>query len=335
MEARMLMSEADRVAMLAPRSGRIRAVLDTDTFNEIDDQFALVYALMSPERISLEAIYAAPFVNERAATPGEGMERSFEEVERLLERLGMSADGLVYRGVCDYVGPKRLAQSAPAVDDLISRARACSPDDPLYVIAIAAISNVASALLIAPDIAKNVVVVWLGGHALEWPDTAEFNLRQDVEGAQVLLDCGVPVVLIPCRGVTTHLHTTIAEIDTYVRPHGAIGEFLADRFADYCKTDSVGWSKVIWDMAAIAYLLDDKWARSRLVAAPILGDTPRWSFDSSRHLIRYVDYIARDPIFRDFFTKLADWQQKNSLREMAADNVNRLPHLLNKRHIEG
>ncbi|MFC1725309.1 hypothetical protein ACFL4T_06755 [candidate division KSB1 bacterium] len=44
-----------------PPAGRVRMVLDTDTYNEIDDQFAVVYSLISPERLNVEAIYAAPF----------------------------------------------------------------------------------------------------------------------------------------------------------------------------------------------------------------------------------------------------------------------------------
>ena len=59
-------------------------MLDTDAFNEIDDQFAVVQAILSPERIQLEAIYAAPFFNERSRSPGHGMQLSFEEIGRLL-----------------------------------------------------------------------------------------------------------------------------------------------------------------------------------------------------------------------------------------------------------
>src|SRR5690606_34562600 len=126
--------------------------------------------------------------------------------------------------------------------DLIARARAASDGRPLYVIAIGAISNVVSALLAAPDIAGRMVVVWLGGHALHWPHTAEFNLRQDVGGAQVLFDSGVPLVLVPCMGVTSHLHSTVPEIERHVEGQGEIGRFLAMRFKDYAE-DHLGWSK--------------------------------------------------------------------------------------------
>jgi len=47
-------------------------VLDTDTYNEVDDQFAVVYALRSPERLRVEALYAAPFHNDRSSGPADG-----------------------------------------------------------------------------------------------------------------------------------------------------------------------------------------------------------------------------------------------------------------------
>ena len=61
--------------LLKPRNGVVRAVLDTDTYNEIDDQFALVQMMLSSERIKVEGIYAAPFsMNERADSPEKGMD---------------------------------------------------------------------------------------------------------------------------------------------------------------------------------------------------------------------------------------------------------------------
>ena len=42
-------------------SGRPRCVIDTDTRNEIDDQFALTWALLSQDALEIEAIYAAPY----------------------------------------------------------------------------------------------------------------------------------------------------------------------------------------------------------------------------------------------------------------------------------
>ena len=40
--------------------GKLNMVLDTDTYNEVDDQFALCYSLLSRERLNVQAVYAAP-----------------------------------------------------------------------------------------------------------------------------------------------------------------------------------------------------------------------------------------------------------------------------------
>lgn len=279
-------------------------MIDTDTFNEVDDQFALVYALNSGERLKVEAIYAAPFTNERAGTPGDGMQASYEEILRLLSLMGRSHIGLVHRGSDAYVGPAgRPCRSAAALD-LIERAMTATVEEPLYVVGLAALSNIASAILIEPRIITRIVIIWLGGNALYWPDTDEFNLRQDIAAARLVLDCGVPLVLVPCNGVARALDTTVAELERYAEPTGPLGAFLTDRVRGYSE-DHLGWSKPIWDMAPIAYLINEEWAPSDLVHSPILTEQATWSVDASRHLIRCTRFIHRNKVFRDFFIKLA------------------------------
>jgi purine nucleosidase len=283
--------------------GRVRMVLDTDTYNEIDDQFAVVQAMLSPERLQLEAIYAAPFHNNRSDGPADGMEKSYEEIHRLLDRLERGPSDGVFRGSTTYLPDGQTAVVSEAAEDLVKRAMASPDDDPLYVVAIGAITNVASAIIMEPRIIEKIVIVWLGGHALHWEDTKEFNLKQDIPAARVILDCGAPLVLIPCGGVTTHLMTTTSEMETYVKGRGAIGDFLFERFHGYTK-DHFAYSKVIWDMATIAYLLDHTWVPTHLVHSPVLTDQGTWSTDASRHFIRYAYSLNRDRIFKDFFTKL-------------------------------
>jgi purine nucleosidase len=207
--------ESIRLERLQPLTGKVRIVLDTDTYNEIDDQYAVVYALLSPERIAVEALYAAPFFNHKSESPADGMEKSYEEILRLLSRLDVEPDGFVFRGstgkLADYDHPFRSAVAL----DLVERAMNVQ-EEPLIVVAIGALTNIASAILIEPEIIEHIVVVWLGGHAFHWPDTREFNLQQDILAARLLFDCGVPLVQIPCNGVTTHLRTTVPEIDRYV-----------------------------------------------------------------------------------------------------------------------
>lgn len=300
-----ILTESFRIKRLEPPDSKLHMVLDTDTYNEVDDQFAVVYALFSPEKLKVDAIYAAPFHNSRSSGPADGMEKSYQEILRLLDRIDVPEQGLVFRGSTHYLADWQHPVESDAACDLIAKAmERDEAEEPLYVVPIGAITNVASAILMEPEIITRIVVVWLGGHALHWPNTREFNLWQDPQASRVILDSGVPLVQLPCMGVVSHLHTTIPEIERYVQGRGAIGDYLADTVKSYHQ-DHFGWSKVIWDIAATAFLLDESWTPSSLVHSPILTDQGTWSFDNSRHLMRSAYNVNRDAIFRDVFTKLA------------------------------
>jgi inosine-uridine nucleoside N-ribohydrolase len=251
------------------------------------------------------------------------MKLSYAEILRLLDRMGIESGDLAHLGSEGFLVDSDHPYQSDAVDDLIERAMAS--DTLLYVVAIGALTNIASAILIEPKIIEKIVIVWLGGNGLHWPDTVEFNLAGDVAAARLVLDCGVPLVLIPCKGVTTHLRSTVSEIDLYVQGKGAIGDYLAETFKGY-NVDHYAWSKEIWDIVAIAYLLNPDWVPTNIVSCPIISQRDSvdvhnlgplswvkhpltWSFDHSRHQIRCAYYVNRDPIFRDLFTKLDLWSK--------------------------
>jgi len=283
--------------------GPVSMVLDTDTYNEIDDQFAVVYSLIS-EGVNVEALYAAPFHNARSSGPGDGMHKSYEEILRLLDRLDVSPEGLVFHGSERYLGGPDTPVRSNATDDLI--ARALQPRDGLlYVVAIGAITNVASAILLEPKIRERICIVWLGGHPQYWPHSREFNLQQDVPAAQVIFDSGVAAVQIPCKNVAEHLRTTLPEMAAYVKGQGAIGDYLFQIFEGYFD-DHYARSKVLWDISSIAYLLDPEWVPSEVRPSPILRDDITWGpEDASRHPFRVATDLNRDKIYGDLFRKLA------------------------------
>lgn len=283
--------------------GKIRMVLDTDTYNEIDDQFAVIYAMLAKEKLTVEAIYAAPFYNELSTSPEDGMEKSYKEILRILKKIKKSSGNFVYKGSKDYLHDIKHPHRTDAALDLIERAMASPEDDPLYVVAIGAITNIASAILIEPKIIEKIVVVWLGGHALHWPNTKEFNLHQDILSSRIIFDCGVPLVHISCMGVTSHLLTTLTEVEQYLKGRSEIGDYLVETFKT-CHDDHFAYSRVIWDISTIAYLVNSKATSSELVHSPILTDQFTWSYDSSRHFIRYVSYVNRDVIFKDLFSRI-------------------------------
>ncbi len=297
------LDETFRLKQLEPPTGKIKMVFDTDTYNEVDDQFALAYALLSPEKIDMQAVYAAPFHNSRSESAGDGMEKSYEEILRLLKMLDKSSDGFAFRGSGGYLEDINKPIRSDAALDLIKKAMASSPEDPLYVVPVGCITNIASAILIEPKIIKNIVVVWLGGNGLNWPTQNEFNLMQDVLAAQVVLNSGVPFVIMPCRSVVSHFHTTIPELSLNLKGKNELSDYLLNIVVEY-SGGKTAWSKVIWDVTAVAWLVNPSWISTNLVHSPILTDQVTYSVDQSRHFMRMATSLNRDAIFRDLFEKL-------------------------------
>ena len=288
--------------------GKVRVIIDTDTNNEIDDQFALAYALLSPEKISVEAIYAGPFVNSRARTAAEGMEQSYEEAHRVLGLLGIEKRGHVLRGSKSFMqGPDRPVKS-PAAEDLIERVMTSGGEN-LYVVALGAPTNVSSALVLEPKLTERVTVVWLGARPYHFPTTDAYNLRQDMHATRVLFESGVKLVNTPGPGMSENLRTTQNELEHFIKGKSKIADYLCRIFADYRKRrqrdPSVVWSKAIWDVVPIAWLVNPDWVESVMMPSPILTDQRTWVHDPYRHQVRVAIRILRDPIFSDLFKKLA------------------------------
>jgi inosine-uridine nucleoside N-ribohydrolase len=299
--------ETVRIKKLEPPKGKVRVVLDTDTYNEMDDQFALVYAFLSKEKIQLEAVYAAPFFNNRSTSAGDGMEKSYQEILRLLKLLGKSPEGFAFRGSDRYLEDVNRPIRSEAALDLIKKAKEATPDNPLYVVPVGCITNIASALLIEPEIIKNIVVVWLGGNSLYWPTQKEFNLMQDVKAAQVVLNSGVPMVIMPCQPVVAHFHTTIPEMQLYLKGKNPLSDYLLNMTIEYSGGKAY-WSKVIWDVTAVAWLINPSWLPTNLEHSPILTDQVTYSANHSRHFIRMATSLNRDAIFKDLFEKISSFK---------------------------
>lgn len=299
------LSEADRVRRLEPPTGDVEIVLDTDTYNEIDDQFALAYALISGG-IDVEAAYAAPFHNAKSDGPADGMEKSYDEIIRVLELLEHpDPEALAYRGATGYLDDADGPIENPATDDLIRRARGRDSENPLYVVAIGAPTNVSAAIERSPQIIENIVVVWLGGHPHSWHTASEFNLRQDLRASRLLFDSGIPLVQIPCKNVAEQVRTTVPELEAHLSGQGELSEYLLEIVIEH-RPDREVWAKVIWDLAPIAYLLEREWIPTTLLHSPRLSEDVRYIRDTNRHLIRVGMDARRDHIFEDFFVKLSD-----------------------------
>lgn len=300
------MNFEQKMKNLSVPKGAIDVVLDTDAYNEIDDQFAIAYLLRSKEKLNTKAIYAAPFHNAKSSGPLDGMEKSYAEILKLQALLGENI--VTFKGSGEYLPDEQTPVVSPAALDLAERVKAYSPENPLYVVAIGAITNIASAILLNPQVAENTVVVWLGGHALHFSDTAEFNMVQDIAAARVVMNSGVPFVQLPCIGVVSSFTISKPELEYWFSGKNGIADYLAENTIKEADSYASGkpWTRVIWDITAVAWLLndDDKFMKSRILPMSVPTYDSQYVECTDGNFMRYVYIIDRDRLFEDVINKI-------------------------------
>ncbi|MCY4070958.1 MAG: nucleoside hydrolase [Chloroflexi bacterium] len=354
--------------ILREPAGRVRCVIDTDTRNEIDDQYALAWAFLSRDKLEIEGLYAAPYsfqervkeqreaerIRQRGATsdadgallarhiallrrldeagidvnddrqldpqgtvlvsPGQGMELSYQEILKVCDKLDLDFADRVFRGSDRYLASPDEPVESEAVAHLIGTAKTATVDDPLHVVAIGAATNVAAALLLAPEIIETIVVSWTAGYPTTVMDIVQpsFNMEQDVLASQLLFDSGVPLVYLPGFHVGAQLSLSLPEVESWVKGKGEIGDYLhwlyinSPHLRRHGIFDHFARSWIMWDLINFAWLINPAWVPTFLTDAPYLSADCRWYRQAQpRHIIREALDINRDAIYRDFFGKLA------------------------------
>ena len=300
------MTSAQILKNLYAPTTKVDVVIDTDAYNEIDDQFAIAYLLKSPQQCEVKAIYAAPFTNDKSTGPEDGMLKSYAEIHKLLDLMDRKVD--VFKGSTRYLTDKNDPVISDAALDLVARAKNYSPDNPLYVVGIAAITNIASAILIDPTICDNIVIVWLGGHGRDFHDTKEFNMMQDVISVNVVFDALVPLIQVPCRGVSSGVRISRPELEHWLLGKNKLCDYLVQNTIEDTEKHFAGtpWSRSMWDSCAAAFIFNKDFR----VMAPKFVHAPNVSFDlkyidnPAGKPMSYIYYIHRDLVITDMIRKL-------------------------------
>ena len=338
--------------------GKNKLIIDTDTANEIDDQFALAWALLSEDKIDLLGVTAEPYsfqhhkeellqafniikedkeINENNRslvdsyrdwvhglidtnqhpndiyfdTPKEGVEKSYQEIIKIFDKLNMPYKGKVFRGSEQYLTNFEEPLITESSEFIVNTCL-LYPNEKIYVCAIGCLTNIASALLMEPKIINNLVVVWTSGfptHSIN-SNTNSLNLVQDVMSSQLLFECGVANVYLPGYHVGAQLTLSLPDMKEFVRGKGAIGNYLYELYTNNPLHKQRGvidqtWRTwVIWDVINIAWMLDASWVPSQIVPSPTLNDELYWNREKESFPMREAYGVNRDAIFHDFFTKI-------------------------------
>ncbi|RMD49696.1 MAG: nucleoside hydrolase [Alphaproteobacteria bacterium] len=245
-------------------------IIDTDPGQ--DDAVAILAALASPElevlgitavagNVPLELTARnARIVREWAGRPEVPV---FAGCPRPLMRPLITAEAVHGRTGLD--GPELFEPAAPLAEghavEFIIRTLRERPAGTVTLCTLGPLTNVATALAMAPDIAPRIRrIVMMGGAYFEVGNVtpaAEFNIHVDPEAAAAVIGAGIPLVMMPLD-VTHKALITPARIAAFRALGNRCGEAVASMTSFFARHDRAKYGTdgaPLHDPCVIAWLL--------------------------------------------------------------------------------
>jgi len=311
----------------APKS---RVIIDNDFSGDPDDLFQIVHHLLSPS-VAIKAVIASHLRPGDPMDPGPDTARNAELVlSDVFDRMGLDSKEIIFRGSPVAIPDTKTPLDSPAVQAIIAEAMR-EDSSPLFYAAGGGLTDLASALLIKPEIAKRMTLIWIGGseHAgIAVPPLnampIEYNLLIDVNAARVVFaNPDLTIWQIP-RDVYRQCLVSDAELRHRVAASGRLGEYLYDEVAyeqqrvhdhglEVCESYALGDSPLVL-LTALRSTFEPDASSSFFVERP----TPEITSDGAYRMVAGTRpmriYTAVDVrlMFEDFYLKLKEfcrWQE--------------------------
>lgn len=288
-------------------SKKINVILDTDTYNECDDQFALSYLISSQDKFNIEAITVAPYSHKtRNVSVSEGQELSYNEILKICKWLNFDITDKVFKGSMDYI-QNGYNEDNEAIDKIIEIAL---KNNKTYILGIGAITNIALAIKKEPRIINKIEVIWLGGNQLNYKDNLEYNFRQDIDAVKMVFDSKVRLTILPCKDVISKLRIDINTLKENIGNKSELCNYLIDRFYND-GYHGIQEERVIWDISVIAYMINKNWFKKEVISCPNIKDDSSYELCTDRHKITIITDIDRDRVYENLFKRLGDIYEIN------------------------
>jgi purine nucleosidase len=252
-------------------AGARKVIIDTDPGQ--DDAAAIMLALGSPDEIEVLGITTVAgnvpvaLTSKNARITCDFANRKdikvFAGCEKPIKRQLVTAEHV--HGATGLDGPELFEPETPlqpqhAVDFIIDTLRN-EPAGTVTLCPLGALTNIATALTRAPDIASRIQeIVLMGGAYFEVGNitpAAEFNIYVDPEAAEIVFKSGIPIVMIPLD--LTHKVLTLKARVNRIRALGTRAAVaLADMLDFFERFDIVKYGSdggPLHDPNVIAYLV--------------------------------------------------------------------------------
>jgi len=277
--------------------------LDTDTGNEMDDLYAIV-RLMKDSLVDVKGISSAHFNNadllvfekwngyytKDLNTVGESQRLN----ELILKTLNLSA-------IPHPVGADRQigrawgqqdARASPASAAIINTVKNLPPGEKLDILTLGALTNIATAVILAPEIVPQIRCFSLGAKynvkTKVW-DKSEFNIRNDLNAFDYLLNLeGFDFTIMPLQ---TAFPLQFNRDQTYNRLHEniPIEKILGNRWKEQNPQDTI---RIMWDLALVEAYLQPGFSKMAIVKTPQ---------ENKKRKIKVFTAINREELYGDFW----------------------------------
>jgi len=139
-------------------------------------------------------------------------------------------------------------------------------DEKITVVALGALTNVATAILDDPSIEDNIKLYWLGSSYNEETNVmskTEFNCVMDIQALEIMLNSDVEMHIIP-SSLAVNLTFDWKETRQQLEGKHELADFLLHRW--FTHLDGGRHERVIWDLAVIQAIVDPGMAEEKKVS---------------------------------------------------------------------
>ena len=295
---------AQNIPYTVPFEKQVRVIVCMDAANEVDDAYAIIHALLTPQ-FDVKGVVAAHF-RDRVL---HSMEKSYMEIQRIVNLCKFENTVAVLKGASAPLTDENIPISS-AGSELIIHEALSNDSRPLYIICGGPLTDIASAYLEKPEIASHLTVVWSGGGP--YPEHAdEYNLSNDVVAVNVVFGSSISLWQIP-SDVSSMVRVGMAELALKVKPCGEIGKYLFESMQKFneLKKNTKGWPRgedwTLGDSPAISLIMNPNQHTDFYdwVPAPKITPDKKYMKIEENRKIRVYKKVDGRVILEDFFAKL-------------------------------
>ena len=285
---------------------KIPIIIDADTANEVDDLFALSGALSEPS-FNIIGITSSQFNTSPLASSNTALESKIIN-DKILKLANINSIPSLL-GSSSPISDISNINNSQASNFIIKNARLYTNENPLHIVILGSCTNVATAIINAPDILDKIKVYYLGfwhNPKTNSYNKNEFNSRNDPLAVNFLLNSLDLDLSIMTATTSQHLIFKRNELDVYLSNNNSLGSYLIDRWDSYDRwwddEDKGKKQWIMWDIAIIEAIANSNYSQFELFDSPS---------DNLHRKIKIFTKINVSKIKKRYWDKMQTFNQIN------------------------